>query len=130
MEKLGFMALFKYTAPGVPDSQGTVIGRTSASTVSMFYDNTNGYITGLALSNSNPTQPLTITAVLLGEQSGEDQIYLHVPPHGHTAFVLSTLFPASVGTRGTIRFTTTTPDLSVLGERFTPSLSFTTMGTF
>ena len=128
--QLGVMALFNYTAPGIPASQGTVIGSTSASTKSMPYDNTSGYIMGIALANSNPTQALTVLLTFVTDQGAQISGQVAVPAHGHTAFVLATQYPATANTRGTIQFTTTTPDVSVLGERFTPSLSFTTMGTF
>lgn len=128
--QLGVMAIFNYTAPGIPASQGTVIGSTSASAISMPYDNTGGYIMGIALANANPTQALTVSLSFLTDQGAQSTGQVTVPAHGHLAFVLATQFPATANTRGTIQFTTTTPDLSVLGERFTPSLSFTTLGTF
>jgi len=128
--KIGVLALFKYSAPGVPDSQGSVIGTTSTSTISMPYDNTQGYIMGLALANSNPTQPLTIGLTFVTDYGAQTSGQLTLPAHGHTAFVLANNFPATAGTRGSIQFTAPSPDLTVLGERFTPSLSFTTLGTF
>jgi len=127
---VGAAALFKYTAPGVPDSQGSVIGTTSASNISMPYDNTQGYIMGVALANTNATQPLTIGLTFETDQGTQSTGQITIPAHGHTAFVLANSFPAVAGTRGSIHFTTTSPDLTVLGERFTPSLSFTTLGTF
>ena len=130
--KLGFMAFFKYSAPGVPDSQGTAIGKTSANSISIPYDETNGYIMGIALANSNPNQPIFVRITIVPDLGTITTGGVAVPPHGHTAVVLSNnnLNLALAGTRGTIQFTTTTPDLTVLGERFTPSLSFTTLGTF
>jgi hypothetical protein len=130
--KLGFMAFFKYSAPGVPDSQGTAIGKTSASSISIPYDATNGYIMGIALANSNPNQPLFVRITIVPDLGTITTGGVGVPPHGHTALVLSNnnLNLTLTGTRGTIQFTTTTPDLTALGERFTPSLSFTTLGTF
>jgi hypothetical protein len=127
---VGVMALFKYTAPGVPDSQGSVIATTSAAAIDMPYDNTQGYIMGVALANTNPTQPLTIALTFETDQGTQTTGQLALPAHGHTAFVLANSFPATAGARGSIHFTTTSPDLTVLGERFTPSLSFTTLGTF
>jgi hypothetical protein len=128
--KIGFMAFFKYSAPGVPDSQGTVIGQTSASTISIPYDSTNGYIMGIALANSNPSQPLFVKVLAVPDLGNISGGSVYLPAHGHTALLLSNIISAPAGTRGTIQFTVSSPDLTVLGERFAPSLSFTTLGTF
>jgi hypothetical protein len=128
--QLGVIALFNYTAPGVPNSQGSVSGQTSAGAVSMPYDNTGGYVMGVALTNSNATQPLAVALTFVTDQGVRSNGSITIPPHGHTAFVLGNNFPQTAGTRGAIQFTAPTPDLSVLGERFSPSLSFTTLGTF
>ena len=128
--RLGVIALFNYTAPAVPDSQGSVSGQTSASAISMPYDNTDGYVMGVALANSNPTQTLAVALTFITDQGVASNGSITIPPNGHTAFVLPNNFPQTAGTRGGIQFTAPTPDLSVLGERFSPSLSFTTLGTF
>jgi len=128
--KLGVLAIFKYSAPGVPDSQGSVIGSTSTNSISMLYDNTQGYIMGVAVANSNPTQALVVGLTFITDQGTETTGQITIPARGHTAFVLANSFPATAGTRGSIHFTTSSPDLTVLGERFTPSLSFTTLETF
>jgi hypothetical protein len=47
---------------------------------------------------------------------------------GHTSFVLATQFPVTAGIRGTIEFDTPQgAEISVLGIRSPPALTFTTL---
>jgi hypothetical protein len=40
---------------------------------------------------------------------------------------MPTQYPGTAGTRGSIRFTETNPDISVAGFRYSPTLSFTSL---
>jgi hypothetical protein len=128
--KIAVSALFRFTAPGVPDSQGSVNGALSGSNIYVPFDNTSGYITGVAMANTNATQPLSISMIFRTDTGTQSAGQITLPPHAHSAFVLASSFPATAGARGSIQFITSTPDLTVLGERFTPSLSFTTLNPF
>jgi hypothetical protein len=123
-------ALFRYTAPGVPDSQGSVNATLSGSNIYMPFDNSAGYMTGVAMANTNATQPLSISMIFRTDTGTQSTGQITLPPHSHSAFVLASGFPTTAGVRGSIQFITSTPDLTVLGERFTPSLSFTTLNPF
>ncbi len=128
--RIGVFALFRYSAPGVPDSQGTVDAAASGSNIFMPYDNTQGYRAGLAVANTNPNEALTISLEFLTDAGTTSTGSLTLLPHAHTAFVLATMFPATADSRGSIHFTASSPDISVLGLRFTPSLSFTSIEAF
>ena len=53
---------------------------------------------------------------------------LNVPAGGHTAFALSSLYPATARRRGTIEFRRPPGGaISVIGLRFNPAASFTTI---
>jgi hypothetical protein len=127
--RIGVTAIFRYTAGGV-DSQGTANGILSGSSVFMSFDNTQGYTTGLALANTNPTQSLSVSMTFQADTGAQTTGLVLLPPHGHATFVVPTAFPASAGTRGSVNVTASSPDIAVLGLRFTPSLSFTSLGTF
>ena len=119
--------VFHYTATGVPDSEGTVTGMTSSDSLFMPYDNTNGYTTGIALANTNPTSSLNVTMTFTTDTGTSSSGTISLPVHGHTSFVMSTQFPNVANTRGVIHFSTPTTDLAVNGFRYTPSLSFTSL---
>jgi hypothetical protein len=128
--RIGVEAIFRYTNANTPDSQGTINASLSGSSIFMPFDNTGGYVTGIALANTNPTQALTITLNFQTDAGATATGSLTLPAHGHTAFVLPTSYPVTAGVRGSINFTAPTADITVTGFRFTPSLSFTSLGAF
>ena len=96
----------------------------------MIYDNTslvNSLGTGVAIANG-VNQTASVPFVFnddAGTQIASGSI--SVPPLGHTAFTLSTEYPATVGKRGTLQFTTPPQgQISVLGIRSSGN-SFTTI---
>jgi len=92
------------------------------------YDSTNGIATGVAVANLAPlsaTVPVIIrddTGLIIGTGS------LTIPASGHTSFVLTDKFPATVKTTGTVEFQTPLDRrISVIGIRFPPGGRFTTI---
>ncbi len=128
--KIGVEAIFRYSNANTPDSQGTINGSLSGSNIFMPFDNTSGYVTGVAIANTNPTQALNITLTFVTSSGSTTTASLRLAPHAHTAFVLPTSYPATAGARGSINFSAATADMTVTGFRFTPSLSFTSLGAF
>ena len=59
--KIGVLAIFTQAVPGRPDSEGTVAGLPSTNHVTLPFDNTQGYATGVAVANTNATSALLIT---------------------------------------------------------------------
>lgn len=128
--RIGVLTIFTQSPPGKSDSEGTVIGMQSGGRVFLPFDDTNGYVTGLAVANTNATQTLLISLQFQTDQGATSAGSLSLPPHGHTAFVLSSMFPSLTGLRGVIEFTAPTPDIAVVGLRFSPTNSFTSLGIF
>lgn len=128
--RIGVLSIFRQSVSGRPDSEGTVNGTVSNNSIFLPFDNSNGYVTGVAVANTNPTQTLNISLLFQLEGGGQATGNLSLPAHAHTAFVLPTMFPAVSGARGTIHFTAPTADLSVVGLRFSPTNSFTSLGSF
>ena len=100
----------------------------NASAFLLAFDNTNGTATGVAINCVFPL-PVSVPVVLrddTGAQVGAGMINL--PGNGHTSFVLAKQFPATEGIRGTIEFDRPTgAQISVLGIRTPPALTFTTL---
>ena len=99
-----------------------------ASSYLLAFDNTNGAALGVALANISG-QAVNV-AVLVRDDSGA-QIgtgSLPVAASGHSAFVLSGMFPATAGQRGTVEFDTPSGgQISVLGVRTTPPGTLTSV---
>jgi alpha-D-ribose 1-methylphosphonate 5-triphosphate synthase subunit PhnH len=128
--RIGVLTIFTQSVPGRPDSEGTVTGVESGSRIFMPFDDTNGYVTGVAVANTNPTQALFISMTFQLENGTQMTGSLSLPAHAHTSFVLTTMFPSLAGVRGSIEFTAQTPDIAVVGLRFSPTNSFTSLGEF
>jgi hypothetical protein len=93
----------------------------------LWFDNTGGLVTSVALANAS-TEPATVTVTVRdgsGTVIGTAEIELE--PHGHTAFELPSDLPATAGRRGTVEFQApASGQISVLGLRFS-SGAFTTV---
>jgi len=132
--RIGVLTIFKLSVAGRPDSEGTVTGIQSGNRVFLPFDNTSGYVTGMAVANTS-TQTLSITLHFTTDSGAASQGSISLPPHAHVAFAL-TAPPASVslpplaGLRGSIELDASTPDIAVVGLRFSPTNSFTSLGAF
>ena len=127
--RLGVTSIFHFTGGGT-DSQGTANGTVSGSSVFMPFDNTQGYVTGLALVNANATQQVIVTMNFQTDEGVPASFVVVLPAHGHATYVIPTAFPQLAGRRGALNVTATSPDIALLGLRFSPDLSFTSLGSF
>jgi len=126
---VGGFAIFRSSPPSGPSSEGTVPLQTQSPTaVVLPYDNTSGFVMGVAFANPS-TIPADITAAIWDEQGsplGTQTILL--PARGHTAFIMPTQLPPTAGKRGIVRFQTTgTGGIAALGLRFSPFGTFTSV---
>jgi uncharacterized repeat protein (TIGR03803 family) len=93
----------------------------------LWFDNTNGFSTGVALGYvGNGSVNLTIkddTGTILNTQT------IQVPSNGHTAFNLATFAPVTANLRGTLEFSPSNAAglISVLGLSFNPASAFTSI---
>jgi hypothetical protein len=128
--RIGVLAIFRQSVPGRPDSEGTISGAQSGNRVFLPFNNTNGFVTGVAIANSNPTQTLSVSMTFQTDTGATSNGFLSLPPNAHMAFGLTSMFPGLGGQRGSILFTASTPDIVVLGLRFSPTNSFTSLDSF
>jgi hypothetical protein len=127
--RLGVTAIFRSVTPG-KISEGTVTGVSSGNRVILPFDNTQGLGTSIAVANTNPTQSLSISLVFQLDTGAQISGSLFLTAHAHTAFSLATMFPAVAGARGSILFSASSPDITVVGLRFNPAGSFTSLSSF
>jgi hypothetical protein len=92
------------------------------------YDNTAGFVTGLAIANTS-SSPASLNAIVRDE-SGQQVATspINLPAMGHTAFSLLDQFPALAGRAGTIQLQNPSGgSVAGLGLRFNPSGTFTSL---
>ena len=128
---LGGYAIFRQTPQTGSPSEGTVpLQSTFPSTVTLPYDNTAGFVMGVALANLS-TSFANVTA-MMWDDSGNllgTQI-ITIAGSGHTAFVLPTQLSLTTGRRGIVQFqSAATGGLTGLGLRFSPFGTFTSVPT-
>src|SRR5262249_49773100 len=120
----GFTIFRQRTAAG--DSEGTApLDYSSTSTLVLPFDNTGGFLTGLALVNSTNSAAIINATILddTGAQIGLEAVSL--PALGHTALFLSQGFSETTGKRGMVQFQNTGGGaITAVGLRFSSFGSF------
>jgi hypothetical protein len=94
----------------------------------LYFDNTNGYSTGVALANVS-SQAATVTLVIR-DDTGKLLTTQSIPlaAHGHTAFSLAGNYLMTANLRGTLEFDEpANGQVSVLGLAFNPANAFTSL---
>jgi hypothetical protein len=126
---LGGYAIFRQSpAVGAP-SEGTAPLQTQfPSTITLPYDNTGGFVMGVAMANPS-TASANITATVWDDSGNQlgTQI-LTIGGSGHTAFVLPNQLTLTAGKRGIVRFQSAAAGgIAGLGLRFSPFGTFTSV---
>ena len=95
------------------------------------YDNSNGFQTGIAVTNQSPYSPADLTLVLRDEAGNTlSTESLSLPVRGHTSFSIGDKYSALSGRRGTVEVRSSSGGrVNVLGLRFSPFGSFTSVPT-
>ena len=130
----GFAVFRRSPADGVPQEAVVPLESRGGSSYVMAYDNTHGYVYGIALANTS-NQPATINVTIRDAKTGAVTVSgrtITLPANGHHASLLTDTttygFPETIGTSGTLEFSTTTPgQISVLGLRFNSNAAFTSV---
>jgi hypothetical protein len=126
---LGGYTIFRWTPTAGPPSEGTAPLQTqSSSTVTLGFDNTKGFVMGLAIANLSTTSA-DVTATIwddsgnpLGTQT------LTIVGSGHTSFALPDRLTVTAGKRGIVQFQSAgTGGIAGLGLRFSPFGTFTSV---
>jgi virginiamycin B lyase len=127
---VGGFAIFRTSSANSPVSEGTVALQNQAvSTITIPYDNTGGFATGVALANLS-TSSAILTATSWddsGNRLGTQNITLAAS--GHTSFAVSTQFPETAGLGGVLVFQGSSVGIAGLGLRFSPFGTFTSVPT-
>jgi hypothetical protein len=122
------MAIFRRSLPGIPPFEAVVpMDHTVSTRAALPFDHTNGYVTGLAITNASTysSLPLFLT---FRDQTGASFLLttMTLAPMEHTAFVVSSRFPDTNNRVGLLDISTPSYGMVVLGLRFHPGGAFTT----
>ena len=123
-------AVFRQVVPGRQDLEALSPSCQNTMQQRISFDQTDGYQTGLAFANTGEEENV-ITAVVRGEDGkavNSEPVEIRVPAMGHTAFLIADnpALKSLVNGRGVIDFRGTTK-FAMLGLRFSPTFSFTTI---
>lgn len=122
-------AIFRTASSNSPVSEGTVpLSTQFPSTITLPYDNTAGFVMGVALANLSASTA-NVTATIWddsGNQLGTQTIT--IAGNGHTSFVLPTYIALTAGKRGIVQFQSS-GGIAGLGLRFSPFGTFTSVPT-
>lgn len=125
---MGGFAVLRSHFPGQPDSEAVVpIENQSTTRFLMEFDNTHGYIIGIALANPSQVSGTQVIAIFRDENGNQfQQDGFILPPLGHIAFAVPSKYPQTVNRRGTVEFSGGGGgNLTGLGLRFNPTGPFT-----
>ena len=117
--------VFTIRVPGHQDQDGTAPIGASTNHLLVPYDDSNGFVTGIAVVN--PTSSAESIQVAFRTTTGgvATATLPSVPAGGHMSFVLSQQFPIIQGHEGLAEFTSSTGTFSMIALRVNPTSSFT-----
>jgi hypothetical protein len=125
-DAVGGFAVFRQRIAGRSDSEAVVpVVSQFDSHFVLLYDNTAGYVTGIAMAN--PTSSSVVVPITIRNESGQviDRRTESLGGFQHKAFAISDRWPTTDGLRGSIEFVTSGFGVGVLGLRFNPAGAFT-----
>jgi hypothetical protein len=127
-QAIGGQGVFRQRVPNRPDQEAGVSAILPSSRFMIPYDNTQGFVSSMAIANTNLdlSRSTTVTPRIEdGTALLADSVNL--PARGQTAFAFAERFPSMAGRRGTADFTSTGADFAALGLRFNNSGAFTSL---
>jgi hypothetical protein len=129
---VGGLAVFQQLQPdGRVQEAAVPIGNTLMQRNMLPFDNTNDYVTSMALVNLSNTTAATVRVAFLDPQGNIFKVdrLESIPARGHIAFELERKFPYLQGRKGTAQFWATTGQITLLGLEFNPTGSYTSFET-
>jgi len=118
-------AIFTLDVPGRQNQDGTAQAAASATRFLVPFDNTNGFITSVALANPTSASE-SITVGFQPASGASSQLTpITLPANGHTSFTVPTQFATTTGQKGLLEFYAASGSISILALRFNPTGAFT-----
>jgi hypothetical protein len=118
-------AIFTQHVPGRQDQDGTAPAAPAASRILVPFDNSNGFVTTIAIANTTAVSENISVNLLPNSGVISSPSPITLPGQGHAAFALPTQFAATNGISGTLEFYIANGSFSILALRFNPTGAFT-----
>jgi hypothetical protein len=119
-------AIFTERVAGRQDQDGTATASNSATRFLVPFDNTNGFVTAIAIANPNSSSQSISVGIQTSGNAITSPSPINMPANGHMTFALPQQFSATSGQSGLAEFYTSGASISVLALRFNPTGAFTT----
>lgn len=119
-------AIFTQVVPGRQNQDGTAPAAPAASRILMPFDNTNGFVTTMAIANPNSSSASVTVAMQPGAGQPAELTPISLPPNGYMAFTLPQQFPSTSGFNGLLEFSSASASFSIIAIRFNATGAFTT----
>jgi hypothetical protein len=126
---VGGSAIFRQTVAGRPPFEAVApLSNLFDRSVTIPFDNSEGFSTGLAIVNGSFRSPSRVSAEFRNETGTVVLIEsFDIPASGQVVFSLPVRFPATAQRRGSVSLISNTDYMSVLGLRFHPGGAFTSL---
>jgi hypothetical protein len=95
-------SIFRWGAPPNQQEAAAQLETRSPSAFLLSFDQTGGYVLGVAVANASPSAANILAELLDDSGALLAATTIPLPALGHTAFMLSDKFPAAAGERGTL----------------------------
>lgn len=124
------LGVFRQRVAGRPDQEAAVSAIVPVSRFVLPYDNTQGFVSSMALANTSSSSSRGVTVTPRAEE-GTALIgdAVNLPAQGHIAFAMADRFPSMASRRGAAEFQSSGPDFAALGLRFNTGGAFTSLPT-
>lgn len=123
-------AIFTQQVPGRPNQDGTAAAAASGTRVLMPYDNTNSFVTSMAIANTTSASESISVGIQPTSGASSQPTPITLPANGHMAFTVPQQFSTTAGQSGMLEFYVSGGSFSILALRFNPTGSFTTAPVF
>jgi hypothetical protein len=119
-------AIFTLRVPGRQNQDGTAPASQGVSRILMPYDNTNNFVTSMAIVNTTSASESIAVGIQPSSGASSQPPAINLPAQGHMAFAVPQQFSTTSGQSGLLEFYSASGSFSILALRFNPTGAFTT----
>jgi hypothetical protein len=123
-------AIFEETVSGRQNQDGTALAAPSTSRMLVPFDNTNGFVTTMAIVNTTGSSESIAVAAQTTGGAPAQLAAITLPPNGYMAFTLPLQFSALSSVKGLLELYASTGSFSLIALRFNPTGAFTAAPVF
>jgi hypothetical protein len=123
-------AIFTQTVPGRQNQDGTAPAAASTSRMLVPFDNTNGFVTTIAIVNTTASSESIAVSAQPNGGSAVQLSPITLPANGYSAFTLPQQFTSIASTSGLLEFYASSGSFSLIALRFNPTGAFTAAPVF